>query len=89
MDILKKSLEKAPIINKGKYQYIIHPLTDGIPEIKPNLLKEVTNKMFNIIKKYGDIDKIVTIEAVCVKYFSKVFFSLCGAINITTKKVYE
>ena len=49
MDILKKSLENAPIINKGKYQYIIHPLTDGIPEIKPNLLEEVTNKMFNII----------------------------------------
>ena len=48
MKILRKSIEIAPIINKGKYQYMIHPLTDGIPEIKPDLLDEVTNRMFGI-----------------------------------------
>ncbi len=63
MKILKESLINAPIVNKGDYQYVIHPLTDGIPEIKPELLKEVTDRMLEIIYKYRNIDKIVTIEA--------------------------
>lgn len=88
MDILKKSLENAPIINKGKYQYVIHPLTDGIPEIKPNLLEEVSNKMFNIIKKYGDIDKIVTIEAMGIPLASVLSLKLNIPFSIIRKRKY-
>jgi adenine phosphoribosyltransferase len=39
--ILIKTLLESPIIKKGDYQYVVHPITDGIPEITPDLLNEV------------------------------------------------
>jgi adenine phosphoribosyltransferase len=63
LEILKKSLEEAPIVKKGDYSYVIHPITDGVPEIQPELLNEVVNELQNRIGNYGRIDKIVTIEA--------------------------
>jgi len=63
IELLKKSLQEAHIIKKGDYRYVIHPITDGVPEIKPELLKEVANEMQKRIEPCGRIDKIVTIEA--------------------------
>ena len=63
LEILKKSLLEAPIVKKGDYSYVVHPITDGVPEIKPELLNEVVDDLQNRIKKCGKIDKIVTIEA--------------------------
>jgi len=61
--ILIKTLLESPIIKKGDYQYVVHPITDGIPEIRNDLLIEVVNEIFKRIKKCGQIDKIVTMEA--------------------------
>jgi len=88
MKILRKSIEIAPIINKGKYQYMIHPLTDGIPEIKPDLLDEVTNRMFGIIKKYGNIDKIVTIEAMGIPIATSLSIKMNIPFSIIRKRKY-
>jgi len=63
LEILKKSLQEAPIVKKGNYHYVIHPVTDGIPEIEPELLDEVTTEMQKRIERCGNIDKIVTMEA--------------------------
>jgi len=88
MKILKNSLENAPIIKKGEYQYVIHPLTDGIPEIKPILLKEVTNKMFEIAKKYETIDKIVTIEAMGIPLAATLSLKMNIPFSIIRKRKY-
>ncbi|MCX6664486.1 MAG: hypoxanthine/guanine phosphoribosyltransferase [Euryarchaeota archaeon] len=63
IDILKKTLTEAPIIKKGNYDYIIHPITDGVPYITAALLKEVTTAMHKQIESCGHIDRIVTMEA--------------------------
>jgi adenine phosphoribosyltransferase len=89
MELLKKSLEEAPIVKKGKYQYVIHPLTDGIPEIKPNLLEEVINKMLEIVKKYKDIDKIVTIEAMGIPLATLLSLKMKIPFSIIRKRKYE
>ncbi|RLF51245.1 MAG: adenine phosphoribosyltransferase [Thermoplasmata archaeon] len=60
MKELIKSLKNAPIVKKGDYNYIVHPITDGIPEIKPSLLNEIVEE---IAKEMPSCDKIVTIEA--------------------------
>jgi len=60
MKQLEKSLKDAPIIKKGDYNYVIHPLTDGIPNISPELLIEVTNAM---AMHFPACDNIVTVEA--------------------------
>ena len=57
---LIESLKEAPIVKKGDYSYVVHPLTDGIPKIEPDLLVEVTKK---IKEKMPECDKIITMEA--------------------------
>jgi adenine phosphoribosyltransferase len=37
----KNSLEAAPIIKVGAYDYFVHPITDGVPRADPALLDEV------------------------------------------------
>ena len=59
MDQLRQSLLDAPIIEKGDYEYFVHPVSDGVPMLRPELLREIVIK---IIRKADleDIDKIVT-----------------------------
>jgi adenine phosphoribosyltransferase len=88
MITLRKSIETAPIVKKGKYQYIIHPITDGIPEIKPNLLVEITNRMLEIIKNYENIDKIVTIEAMGIPLATALSLKTNIPFSIIRKREY-
>ncbi|WP_313690929.1 hypoxanthine/guanine phosphoribosyltransferase [Halorarum halobium] len=59
MDQLRQSLLDAPIIEKGDYQYFVHPISDGVPMLEPELLREI---VIRIIRKaeIEDVDKIVT-----------------------------
>ena len=59
---LIKSLEKAPIVKKGDYNYFIHPISDGIPLVEPKLLKEISSTIKNNVN-LDNIDKIVAVEA--------------------------
>ncbi|MFW6120407.1 MAG: hypoxanthine/guanine phosphoribosyltransferase [Petrotogales bacterium] len=88
LELLKKSLLEAPIIKKGDYYYVIHPITDGIPEIKPELLKEVTNEMKKLIQKCGKIDRIVTMEAMGIPLASALSLDLEIPFTIIRKRQY-
>ncbi|XVH30905.1 hypoxanthine/guanine phosphoribosyltransferase [Haloferacaceae archaeon DSL9] len=59
MDLLRQSLLEAPIIEKGDYEYFVHPVSDGVPMLEPELLREI---VIRIIRKaeIEDVDKIVT-----------------------------
>jgi len=59
MDQLKRSLLDAPIIEKDGYHYFVHPISDGVPMLEPELLREI---VIRIIRKADleDVDKIVT-----------------------------
>jgi adenine phosphoribosyltransferase len=59
MDQLRQSLLDAPIIEKDDYQYFVHPISDGVPVLEPELLREIAVR---IIRKaeIEDVDKIVT-----------------------------
>ncbi|QSG10096.1 hypoxanthine/guanine phosphoribosyltransferase [Halapricum desulfuricans] len=59
MDRLRQSMLDAPIIEKDGYQYFVHPISDGVPMLEPELLREIVIK---IIRKaeLEDVDKIVT-----------------------------
>ncbi|NIP34891.1 MAG: adenine phosphoribosyltransferase [Thermoplasmata archaeon] len=59
--LLRESLENVPIVDKGGYQYFVHPLTDGANAIEPLLLEEVTLELMK--ESTFDCDKIVTVEA--------------------------
>jgi len=61
LDKLRASLAAAPVVQFGDYPYFIHPITDGLPQGDPEVLREVIDAMAAI----GDwrCDKIVTAEA--------------------------
>ena len=88
LEKFKESLQKAPVIKKGDYSYIVHPITDGIPEIKPELLREVTSEMKKHIKKCGPIDKIVTIEAMGIPLATALSLDMNIPFTIIRKRKY-
>ncbi len=57
----KNSLEAAPIIKVGDYDYFVHPITDGVPRVDPAILDEVVQTMLRLGK--FDCDVILGPEA--------------------------
>ena len=88
LDVLKKSLLDAPIVKKGDYSYVIHPITDGVPQIKPELLNEVIEEMHKRILKCGSFDKIVTIEAMGIPLASTLSIKMNIPFVIIRKRAY-
>ena len=85
---LKKSLYEAPIVKKGDYDYVIHPITDGVPFITPKLLKEVSNEIKKHIKKYGKFNRIVTMEAMGIPLACALSLDLGIPFTIIRKREY-
>jgi len=85
---LEKSLYEAPIVKKGEYDYVIHPITDGVPYITPELLKEVTDEMKKHIKKCGRFDRIVTMEAMGIPLATSLSLDLGIPFTIIRKRQY-
>lgn len=59
---LRTSLANAPVIWKGDYPYFIHPITDGVPRLDPEVLAAVTELCQQAIE-WSTIDLILGIEA--------------------------
>jgi adenine phosphoribosyltransferase len=85
---LEKSLYDAPIVKKGDYDYVIHPITDGVPYITAELLKEVTDEMKKHIKRCGPFDRIVTMEAMGIPLAAALSLDLGIPFTIIRKRQY-
>ena len=62
IEVLKQSFIKAPIIWKGDYPYFIHPITDGVPRLEPDVLKAIIELSVPLID-WQSVDMILGIEA--------------------------
>ncbi|MDV2480431.1 purine phosphoribosyltransferase family protein [Methanoculleus sp. Wushi-C6] len=62
LERLIQSLEASPITKRGEYNYFIHPITDGVPLLEPDLLREIGCAMVRCLDLEG-VDKIVVCEA--------------------------
>ncbi len=88
LELLKQSLLEAPVVKKKDYWYVIHPITDGVPKINPDLLSEIVDEMYNRITKCGEIDKIVTIEAMGIPLATALSQKMNLPFNIIRKRSY-
>ena len=88
LELLRQSLIDAPIVKKGDYSYVVHPITDGVPEIKPELLNEIIEEMLKRIEKCGSFDKIVTIEAMGIPIASALSLKMKVPFVIIRKRSY-
>ena len=61
MERLLESLDDAPIIDKDGYEYLVHPISNGVPRLDPDLLREVVVEVMRTIDL--NVDKIVAPEA--------------------------
>ena len=66
------------MVRFGDYEYFVHPITDGIPLGRPEVLEEVVDE----IARVGDwrCDKIVTAESMG--------FPLAAAVSLRVRKPY-
>ena len=63
MDQLRRSFDDAPIIEtESGYQYVVHPISNGVPMLRPALLREVVVGVMRVAD-LERVDKIVTPEA--------------------------
>src|SRR6056297_2820270 len=87
MDRLKQSLLEAPIIEKEGYHYVVHPISDGVPMLRPELLREIVIK---IIRKaeLDDVDKIVTPAAMGIHISTAVSLMTDIPLTVIRKREY-
>jgi adenine phosphoribosyltransferase len=87
MDQLRQSLLDAPIIEKGEYEYFVHPVSDGVPMLRPELLREIVIK---IIRKADleDVDKIVTPAAMGIHISTAVSLMTDVPLVVIRKRQY-
>lgn len=86
LEALKASLVEAPIVKRGDYDYIVHPITDGIPRVDPQILKEATDAMLEIGN--FDCDFIMTIEALGIPLATALSMKTGKPFNVVRKKMY-
>jgi len=86
LEALKASILDSAVVRRGEYDYMVHPLTDGIPLVEPRILNEVVDAMVEV----GDFDCdfIVTIEALGIPLATALSLKTGKPFNIVRKKMY-
>lgn len=67
MKRLKRSLREATVVAFDDYQYLVHPVTDGIPLVDPPLMEEIVEGI-QTVADLGRVDKIVAPEAMGIHH---------------------
>ena len=85
-DRLKESLENSPIVDRNGYPYFVHPLTDGVPMMEPEVLEEVVGWMLEV----GDFscDVILAPEAMGIPLAVPVSLRLGIPYTVARKRSY-
>src|SRR4030043_2134162 len=86
LEALKASLVASTIVKRGDYDYMVHPITDGIPRVEPQILKEVTDAMAEAGN--FDCDVIMTIEALGIPLAPALSLKTGKPFNVVRKKMY-
>ena len=84
--LLEESLKTCPIIKRGEYHYFIHPISDGVPLVEPELLRDVSTRVIKMIDT--DVDKIVTAEAMGIPIVTAVSIATDIPYVIMRKREY-
>ena len=79
LDRLRASLKESLVVRFGDYEYFVHPITDGIPLGRPEILNEVLAELARI-GDWSRCDKIVTAESMG--------FPLAAGLSLRVHKPY-
>lgn len=83
---LRRSLEKAPVLDLDGYAYFVHPLTDGIDRIEPALLREIVDETIEIADTA--VDAILTVEAMGIPFAVALSLETGIPVTVVRKRPY-
>jgi len=86
LEALKASMAECPVVKRGDYDYMVHPITDGIPRVHPQVLKKISDAFAEI----GDFncDFIITVEALGIPLATSLSLKTGKPFNIVRKRMY-
>ena len=87
LTILQNSLRGAPIIWKGEYPYFIHPISDGIPRMDPDVLRATRDLIVSSVD-WSPVDLIVTVEAMGLPLLAAVGYATGKPTIVIRKQSY-
>ena len=87
MDRLESSLLDAPIVEKDGYHYFVHPVSDGVPLLKPELLRELVVRIVRTAN-LEDVEKIVAPEAMGIHIATAVSLATDIPVVVVRKRDY-
>lgn len=87
MENLRLSLKSAPVIWKGDYPYFIHPITDGVPRMHPEVLESITELVVQRID-WSEVDLLLGIEAMGLPLSAPVSISTGLPLVVARKRAY-
>lgn len=87
METLRQSLRDVPIVEFGEYRYFVHPITDGIPFVEPELLRDVANEIIKRVD-FDGVDRILAPEAMGVHIGAAVSLQVDIPLAIARKRSY-
>jgi len=87
MDRLHESLHEAPIVDKDGYEYLVHPISNGVPMLDPALLREVVVEVVRRADLAG-VDKIVAPEAMGIHLATAVSLQTDVPLVVIRKRAY-
>ncbi|ELZ18277.1 adenine phosphoribosyltransferase [Natrinema thermotolerans DSM 11552] len=86
MNRLLESLDDAPIIDKDGYEYLVHPISNGVPQLDPALLREVVVEVMRTADL--DVDKIVAPEAMGIHLATALSLQADVPLVVIRKRAY-
>ncbi len=85
---LMASVRASPVMDRGGYQYFIHPLTDGIPSLDPDLLHDASECMARLLPPAKDYYLLLTAEAMGIPLALALMSTVGRPLSIVRKRTY-
>lgn len=87
MERLTESLRQAPVVDRDGYSYFVHPVTDTLPQVEPELLEEIATAIEAAVDM-SSVDKILTAESMGIHHATALSLSSRVPFVVARKRPY-
>ncbi|MGA1872831.1 MAG: adenine phosphoribosyltransferase [Thermoplasmatota archaeon] len=88
MNELVRSFEDVPIVKIGDYDYFVHPLSDGVKEIRPDLLMMASRCVVDLMPEKESYELLLTVESMGIPITTAVSQMIEKPYSIVRKRRY-
>jgi adenine phosphoribosyltransferase len=85
---LIRSFESIPVVRKNEYHYFVHPLSDGIPLISPEMLDDAVKCLNGLLFEPDSYDIFLTAEAMGIPLATRLSMEIGKPFSIARKREY-